>query len=122
VPQKSSEAGFVSVPKLEELAADPAKAGVLDGHTTELLETKAIIALNALRNRKLTLAAQARASQREQRPDQLLTVKEVAKRLGFGVDWVYKKHHRLPFRVRPGTVPRFSEKGLEKYIREHQGS
>jgi len=48
------------VPKLEEVAADPGKTGVLDAHTTELLETAAIAALDALRKRKLILAAEAR--------------------------------------------------------------
>jgi hypothetical protein len=37
---------------LDDVAADPAKAGVLDVRTTELLETKAIIALDVLRKRK----------------------------------------------------------------------
>ena len=120
--RRSSEARLYAVPQLEELAADPSKAGVLDAHTTELLETRAIVALDVLRKRKMSLAAQAALAEKVRKPDRLLTAKEVAKRLGFSVDWVYKNHRDLPFRVRLGTVPRFSEKGLEKYIREHQGS
>jgi predicted DNA-binding transcriptional regulator AlpA len=107
---------------LDDVAADPAKAGVLDARTTELLETKAIIALDVLRKRKQSLAAQAALAERARPPDRLLRAKEVAERLGFGVDWVYKNHRDLPFRVRLGTVPRFSEKGLERYIRERQGT
>jgi|SRR5579863_2448419 len=122
VPRTSEVAGLQVVPKLDEVAADPAKAGRLDSHTTELLETRAIVVLDVLRKRKLSLAAQTALAERAPRPDRLLSAKEVAKRLGFGVDWVYKKHRDLPFRVRLGTVPRFSEKGLERYIREHQGT
>jgi len=122
VRRRSSEARLYSVPQLEELAADPKKAGVLDAHTTELLETRAIVALDVLRKRKMLLAAQTALAEKVRKPDRLLSAKEVAKRLGFSVDWVYKNHRDLPFRVRLGTVPRFSEKGLEKYIRERQGS
>jgi len=114
--------GLYVVPKLEEVAADPAKTGMLDAHATEILETTAITALNALRKRKLTLAAEARLVRRMRRPDRLLNAKEVAERLGFGIDWVYHKQRDLPFRVPLGTVPRFSENGLEEYIRKRQGT
>jgi hypothetical protein len=62
VPRRSEVVGLHIVPKLEEVAVDPGKTGVLDAHTTELLETAAIVALNALRKRKLELAAQASAA------------------------------------------------------------
>ncbi len=88
---------------------------------TELLETAAIAALDARRKRKLTLAAQARVSN-VRRPDWLLKAKEVAEWLGVADDWVYHKHRELLFRVRLGTVPRFSEKGLEEYIRKRLGT
>src|SRR5437870_10855216 len=114
-PRRSGVAGYCVVPRLEEVAADPTKTGVLDAHTTELLETAAIAALDALRKRKLTLAARARAVSSARSPDRLLKAKEVAERLGVAVDWAYHKHRDLPFRVRLGTVPRFSEKGLEEY-------
>ncbi len=43
VPRRSEVvAELYTVPKLEELATDPSKAGVLDGHTTDVLETTAI--------------------------------------------------------------------------------
>ena len=43
-----------------------------------------------------------------------------AERLAMKVSWVYRR--KLPFRVRLGTVPRFSEKGLEDYIRKRLGT
>ena len=120
--RRSGAARLQAVPQLEDLAANPNRAEVLDAHTTELLETKAIIALDVLRKRKVSLAAQTSLGDKIAKPDRLLSAKEVAKRLGFSVDWVYKNHRDLPFRVRLGTVPRFSERGLEKYIRDRQGS
>jgi hypothetical protein len=52
----------------------------------------------------------------------LLKAKEVAQRLGVHVYWVYHNQHKLPFRVRLGTVPRFSEIGLEDFIRSRLGT
>lgn len=48
VPRKSSDGGLFSVPMLEELAADPSNARVLDAHTARILRTAALAALNAL--------------------------------------------------------------------------
>jgi predicted DNA-binding transcriptional regulator AlpA len=122
VPRRSGGAGLFVVPKLEEVAGDGGTAEMLDAHTTDLLETTAIAALSALRKRKLTLAAEARTASQAHRPDRLLKAKEVAERLGVGVDWVYHNQHKLPFRVRLGTVPRFSEHGLHDFIRKRQGT
>jgi hypothetical protein len=116
-------AGLHVVPKLEEVAVDPGKTGGLDAHTTELLETAAIAALSALRERKLALAAEERMASQASRPDRLIKPKEVAERLGVGIDWVYHNPNKLmAFRVRFGTVPRFSEKGLEEFIRKRLGT
>ena len=121
-PRGSGVAGLHAVPKLEELAVDPGKTGVLDAHTTELLETAAIAALDALRKQKLILAAEASVVTQARWPDRLLRPKEVAERLGMGIDWVYHNQHKLPFRVPLGTVPRFSERGLDDFIRKRQGT
>jgi len=122
VPRRSGVAGLFVVPKLEEVAVDDGATVALDAHTTDLLETTAIAALSALRKRKLTLAAEAGLASQARRPDRLLKAKEVAERLGMGIDWVYHNQLKLPFRVRLGTVPRFSENGLDDFIRKRQGS
>jgi predicted DNA-binding transcriptional regulator AlpA len=122
VPRRSAVAGLFVVPKLEELAVDDGATEALDAHTTDLLETTAIAALSALHKRKLTLAAEAGLASQARRPDRLLKAKEVAERLGMGIDWVYHNQLKLPFRVRLGTVPRFSEHGLDDFIRKRQGS
>ncbi len=122
VPRRSGVAGVFVVPKLEEVAADDGTTAVLDAHTTDLLETTAIAALSALRKRKLTLAAEAGLASQVRHPDRLLKAKEVAERLGMGIDWVYHNQRKLPFRVPLGTVPRFSENGLDEFIRKRQGT
>jgi len=121
VPRRSGEAGLYRVPRLEELVADPGATGMLDARTADFLEATALAALRALRKRKQMLASEMRAEALVRRPDRLLTPKEAAGRLGIGVYWVYRNQHKLPFRVRLGTVPRFSEKGLEEYIRKQRG-
>src|SRR5215831_13613744 len=47
----------------------------------------------------------------------LLTVDEAAQKLGVGKDWVYRRAAGLPFTVRMGRVLRFSEDGLNRWIR-----
>jgi predicted DNA-binding transcriptional regulator AlpA len=122
VPRRSEVAGLFVVPKLEEVAVGDGTAEALDAHTTDLLETTAIAALSALRKRKLTLAAEAGRASQARPPDRLLKAKEVAERLGMGIDWVYHNQLKRPFRVPLGTVPRFSENGLEEYIQKRQGT
>jgi excisionase family DNA binding protein len=54
--------------------------------------------------------------------DQLLTVEEAAKRLGCSKDWLYRQSKKLPFVLRVGRHLRFSELGIEKYIRRKMGA
>ena len=122
VPRRSGMAELFVVPKLEEVAVDDGATDALDTHTAELLETTAIAALSALRKRKRTLIAESAEIHYARRTDRLLKAKEVALRLAMGADWVYRNQRRLPFRVPLGTVPRFSENGLEEYIRKLRGT
>ena len=53
--------------------------------------------------------------------DKLLEVKEAAAKLAVTEDWLYRKGNRLPFVVHLGRNIRFSEAGIEKYIRQRTG-
>jgi predicted DNA-binding transcriptional regulator AlpA len=53
--------------------------------------------------------------------DKLLEVKEAAAKLASTPDWLYRKSGKLPFVVRMGRNIRFSEAGIEKYIRQRIG-
>jgi predicted DNA-binding transcriptional regulator AlpA len=52
--------------------------------------------------------------------DRLLAVKDAAAKLGQSVEWLYKHASTLPFTVRNGRALRFSEVGIEAWIRRQQ--
>lgn len=51
----------------------------------------------------------------------LLKVAAASERMGCSVDWLYKHVADLPFVVRVGRSLRFSESGIEKWIRARSG-
>jgi|YelNatPaOPRAMG01_1025707.scaffolds.fasta_scaffold44818_3 predicted DNA-binding transcriptional regulator AlpA len=120
VPRRSGGAGLFEVPRLEELVADPEKVRVLDAHTTRVLRKQAIIALNLLYDSELERNATSADSMTTTR-DRLLGVEEAGARLGVTADWLYRHHKHLPFTVRCGRLLRFSELGIEQYIRKRRG-
>ncbi len=120
VPRRSGGAGLFQVPRLEELVADPERVRVLDAHTTRVLRKQAIAALNLLYDHELERDG-ADATRAAARRDRLLGVEEAAVKLGVTPDWLYRHHKNLPFTVRHGRPVRFSELGIEQYIRERRG-
>ena len=120
VPRRSGGAGLFQVPRLEELVADPDKVRVLDAHTTRVLRKQAIIALNLLYDHELERDG-ADANSAAARRDRLLGIEDAAAKLGVTPDWLYRHHKGLPFTVRHGRPLRFSELGIEQYIRKRRG-
>ncbi len=120
VPRRSGGAGLFEVPRLEELVADPERVGVLDAHTTRVLRKQALMALNLLYDHELEDERLDRNISGP-RPDRLLNVEQAAEKLGMTVDWLYRHHKNLPFTVRHGRPLRFSELGIEQYIRKRRG-
>ena len=57
----------------------------------------------------------------QSQPDRLLTADEVATRLNVTKGFVYRNARSYPFVIRQGRYVRFSNNGLEQYIRKHQG-
>lgn len=55
-----------------------------------------------------------------QQPDQLLTVKSAAGRLGVSTDYLYR-HAQLPFARRIGRKRLFSARGIDAYIHQNRG-
>jgi len=53
--------------------------------------------------------------------DRLLNIKEAAEKLRRSTDWLYRHGGELPFVVRDGRLLRFSEHGIEEYIRRRMG-
>ena len=121
VPQRSGVAGLFLVPRLEELVADPEQFRVLDAHTTRVLRTQAITALILLNSYDLDAARAETDAHIQQRGDRLLNVNQAAEKLGVKRDWLYRHHPDMPFRVRYGRLLRFSELGIEDFIRKRRG-
>ncbi|HUY28866.1 MAG TPA: helix-turn-helix domain-containing protein [Candidatus Binataceae bacterium] len=120
-PQGFGAAGLFSVPRLEELVADPCQVRVLDAHTARVLRTQAIAALNVLNGHDLEIARAGTEASGQQRHDRLLNIAEAAEKLSSKKDWLYRHHRELGFTVRHGRLLRFSELGVEEYIRKRRG-
>jgi len=52
--------------------------------------------------------------------DHLLDIAQAAEKLKTSKDWLYRNKH-LPFVVRMGRQVRFSERGIDLYIRQRAG-
>jgi predicted DNA-binding transcriptional regulator AlpA len=54
--------------------------------------------------------------------DRLLDVEEAAQKLGVSKDWLYRRADKLPFTIRVSAARlRFSEQGIERWIRQREG-
>jgi predicted DNA-binding transcriptional regulator AlpA len=109
------------VPKLEEIADNPAVAIQLPLDAVETLLGKNAIAQRVLVSRLLALRAGAVQSQHSADGDRLLDVKEAARKLSKSTDFLYRHAAKYPFTVRDGRSLRFSEQGIEKFIRQRIG-
>jgi len=107
-------------PSLDELVRDPARVWDLPPEAVPAL----IGELERLRATLWTrLVASRDAHDREALPkDRLLTVEEAAQKLGLSRDYLYRHAKRFPFTVRLGSRLRFSERGVERYIRQRTGA
>ena len=113
---------LVSIPKLEELAETPAKAKSLPADVRQALTFRAIAALNALYAAGLADETSGRSQAQPQgNGDRLLTAEEAARKLGKSRDALYRNAKKYTFTVRDGRSLRFSEQGIERYIRQRVG-
>src|SRR4030095_10292399 len=53
--------------------------------------------------------------------DTLLTADQAAERLGVSKDWLFRRSRTLPFVVRLGRHLRFSNRGIDRYLRSRTG-
>jgi len=115
VPRKSSEAGLYTVPRLEELAAEPGKAGVLDTRTARIIAGKALGIFAASLYRLFETAdvdeagsaalplgrdSLARGAGAGPGLDDVATVEEVAAIIGKPRRWIIRNAANLPFVIR----------------------
>ena len=102
------------MPTLDDLTIDPSLA-------KDLSSEEAANMLAQLMTVQPTLMVQAMSGKEKEHlkaGDRLLKVDEVACRLNCDPDWVYRNTDKLPFTRRLSSNQlRFSEKGLEEYIK-----
>src|SRR5262249_44224419 len=103
-----------SVMSLTDLIAEPHRAATLSADTALALLVQVAPVYAALQARA---AAGTPGSHDEGR---LLRAGEAAQKLGLTVTALYKQAPRLPFTVRNGRALRFSETGIDEYIRGQQ--
>ena len=104
---------------LLEILADPMKAGELPPTAivpmlSQLAAIQSVLAASLIKSTESANAAHTKG-------DKLLDVKEAADKLSVTEDWLYRKGSKLPFVVRIGRNIRFSEQGIERYIRQRLG-
>ena len=98
---------------LDRLAIDELLSEFSDDQLPALLLA---VAARLMRNGNGTHSATSEGS-----GDRLLTARQAGKKSGFSADWLYRHADSLPFVVRVGRSLRFSESGLEKWIRSRSG-
>jgi hypothetical protein len=113
-PRGSGEAGLYTVPRLEELAADPSKAGVLDARTARIIAAKALAVFATSLYRLFEAETDdgdlggppawrdgpANVSRTSPEFDDVTTVKEIARVIGKERRWITRNAANLPFVIR----------------------
>jgi len=105
---------LVAVPSIADLLAHPERAADLPADVARALLAQVAPLQMALLGR--AFAPDGAGGGR----DRLLTVKDAAAKLGQSAEWLYKHASTMPFTVRNGRALRFSEVGIEAWIRRHQ--
>jgi predicted DNA-binding transcriptional regulator AlpA len=109
---------IVAVPTLVDLLNDPERISALPKDVIAELRGQ-IARLDTLLLSRLLSGEQTHPNIDG---DRLLTATEAAKKLGATEDWLYRHAKILPFAVRVGRKHlRFSESGMERYIRQRTG-
>jgi hypothetical protein len=100
-PHGSEVAGLFSVPRLEEVAAEPGKAWKLDRRATRVLTTAGISAVSALIVRFLEFAGDSEIEGRHTMENtgekRWITPEEAADIIRESPRWFYRNAGRLPF-------------------------
>jgi excisionase family DNA binding protein len=102
---------------LAALVEDPARvATVPPGRIPALLSQ-----LSALQGAMAARLISADRGEPVSSADTLLTVDQAAERLGVSTDWLFRRSRTLPFVVRLGRHLRFSNRGIDRYLRNRTG-
>ena len=103
---------------LDELLREPQRVAELLPETVRSLMAHCAALQSALAARLLSVDANGNGQPELSPEDRLLTVKQAAEKLGLSRDYIYRHAKALPFTVRIGRQVRFSNKGIERYLRQ----
>src|SRR5512140_3286105 len=103
----------IEVPSLDALVSDPGKVQDLPGPVVQHLLVQVTTLLPLL----VANAHGIPTTEKSQQEDRLICIEEAAAILGKTKDWLYRHADSLPFTVREGRLLRFSNIGIQKYIR-----
>ncbi len=92
--------------------------------SAEISDDTIVPVMNHLAALQSALAARllARNAKPAEADDHLLTIDQAALKLQTSKDWIYRNSQNLPFVVRIGKNLRFSENGIELWIRTRTGN
>ncbi len=110
---------LATVPDLAGISADPARVSDLPPEEIPALRGK-LAELDTLLLGRWLQSGNGQ-SQTSADGDRLLNVVEAARKLGKSKDHLYRHADDYPFTVRDGRSLRFSEQGIEKFIRQRVG-
>jgi excisionase family DNA binding protein len=110
---------LVAIPKLADLVAEPDKVALVPPEAIPAMRGE-LARLDSLLLARLLAGGNAKADSGPD-GDRLLSAKEAAAKLGASEDYLYRRSRNLPFTVRMGRQVRFSETGIERYIRQRMG-
>lgn len=114
----ASGENVAAVPTLTDLLGDPARISALPMDAVAELRGQIAKLDTLLLSRLLT----GEKPQPGIDGDRLLTAADAAQKLGATKDWLYRHANTLPFAVRVGKKHlRFSEAGMDRYIRQRVG-
>ncbi|MBI4464509.1 MAG: helix-turn-helix domain-containing protein [Acidobacteria bacterium] len=108
------------VPKLEDLMNDPGKVKDLPLEAVPNLRAE-LAKLDSLLLMRLAFPQSNDHTEHSAHGDRLLSVEEAARKLGKSKDHLYRHAGDYAFTVRDGRSLRFSEQGIEKFIRQRMG-
>jgi hypothetical protein len=117
-----------AAPTLDELKADPGRAGDLPAQAASDLLTELegeIVRTQRLRDALLVRSVVGDSTVRKTKQgDEMLDVDAAAQLLGVSKRWLYVHARDLPFTLQDGKrcKLRFSAVGIARYVRERQGS
>ena len=109
-----------SIPNLTDLVNDPAKVALLPPEAIPTLRGE-LARLDTLLLMRVAMAQNNGQTEHSADGDRLLDVEEAARKLGKSKDYLYRHAGDYPFTVRDRRSLRFSEQGIEKFIRQRVG-